>query len=74
MILSQQTILNPLRLDMIEVDSVWQGWMNSDKHRMHLMAEKSFYVEQTEYGIGYFFDENSEYGHYLVVLIARPGP
>lgn len=57
-----------------KVQAVWEGWMNSEKHRIHLMAEKSFYAEQIEYGIGYYFDQNSEYEHYWVVLIARPGP
>ena len=51
---------------------VWSDWMSSDKHRMHLMAEHSFYAAQVEYGIGYFYMADSEFKHYWVVLAAAP--
>ena len=51
----------------------WRGWMNSTGHRTHLLALNSFYREQTEYGVGYAWSRDSEYHHYWVVLIARPG-
>ncbi len=49
---------------------VWDGWMHSEKHRTHLMAEKSFYAEQIEYGIGYYYSPDSKYKHYWVVITA----
>lgn len=55
--------------------STWNGWMDSPGHKRHLLAESSFYVEQTAVGVGYYYDANSEYRHYWVVLTAPPvGP
>jgi hypothetical protein len=50
----------------------WAGWMNSPGHRTHLLGLQPFYRDQTEYGVGYAYVPGSRYGHYWVVLIARP--
>lgn len=54
--------------------SAWAAWMASAGHRSHLLGETEFYRNQTEYGIGYAYSSNSDYGHYWVVIIAQPGP
>jgi len=52
----------------------WRGWMDSPGHRQHLLAEEPFYAEQVEYGIGHVFvAKGNKYGHYWVVLTAKPG-
>lgn len=53
--------------------AAWAGWMNSPGHRTHLLGLQSFYRDQTEYGVGYAHVPGSQYGHYWVVLIAKPG-
>ena len=53
-------------------DATWEGWVNSPHHRSHVLAEEPFFTEQTEYGIGYYYDPNSYYHHYWVILTALP--
>jgi hypothetical protein len=53
--------------------AAWAGWMNSPDHRTHLLGLQPFYRDQTEYGVGYAHAPGSQYGHYWVVLIAKPG-
>ncbi len=56
-------------------DEAWSGWMGSSPHKTHLLALASFYADQTSLGVGYYFDANSDYQHYWVVLTAPPpGP
>ena len=50
----------------------WAQWMNSSGHRRHLLGTVAFFAEQTEYGIGYA--SGGIYGHYWVVITAKPGP
>jgi hypothetical protein len=52
--------------------AAWAGWMNSPGHRTHLLGLQPFYRDQTEYGVGYAHVPGSQYGHYWVVLIAKP--
>jgi uncharacterized protein YkwD len=49
----------------------WNGWLNSDQHRPHVLGEEPFFAQQTEYGVGYYFDPTSFYHHYWVVLTAH---
>ena len=49
---------------------MWQAFMQSTPHRLHLLAEHSFYLHQNEIGVGYVRDKNSWYEHYWVVYIA----
>lgn len=54
---------------------VWNSWMESESHRVHLLGETDFYAEQTDYGIGHVYvASGSTYKHYWVVLTAKPGP
>lgn len=41
-------------------------------HRTHLLGLDARGIAQTEFGIGYAWRPQSRYGHYWVVLIARP--
>lgn len=51
----------------------WQGLRNSKDHRTHMLGLQAFYREQSEYGVGYARAPDSEFEHYWVVLIAKPG-
>jgi uncharacterized protein YkwD len=53
-------------------ESAWNGWLTSSGHRMHVLGEAAFWREQTNYGIGHYYDPNSGYGHYWVFLSAPP--
>ena len=52
----------------------WSAWMNSDGHSRHLLGLSSFFVEQTDFGVGYAYVPNSKYGFYWVIITARKGP
>lgn len=54
--------------------ATWQQWMNSTPHRTQLLGLNSFFAEQTEYGIGYAYNPNSQYRYYWVIITAKPGP
>jgi hypothetical protein len=49
----------------------WAGLTNSTSHANHLLGKGSFYGAQTFYGIGYVNVPGSQYGHYLVIIIAK---
>lgn len=51
-------------------DAVWQAWLNSSSHRMHVLGTDPFYAEQDAYGIGYYYNPDSVYQHYWVLLSA----
>ncbi len=55
-------------------DDAWSGWMASSPHKTHLLATDSFYRDQTSYGVGHYYDANSKYKHYWVVITAPPSP
>ncbi len=52
--------------------AAWEGWMNSSGHRTHLLAESSFWADQTNFGVGYYYDASSPYKHYWVFISAPP--
>jgi uncharacterized protein YkwD len=52
----------------------WNNMMSSDGHRSHLLGLDSFYAAHTDYGIGYAYFPNSQYGHYWVIITATNGP
>ena len=54
--------------------STWNAWMNSPDHKAHLLAQNSFYASETHYGVGYYYDSNSTYKYYWVVITAPPQP
>jgi uncharacterized protein YkwD len=51
-------------------EDAFQGWMNSNFHRTHVLGTNGFYGDQDSYGIGYFFNEDAQYGHYWVFISA----
>ncbi|NJL06540.1 MAG: hypothetical protein HC911_16875 [Chloroflexaceae bacterium] len=53
------------------LEQMWPLWMNSDSHRLHLIGDGPFWIAQTDYGIGYYYDPNSPSQHYWVILTAR---
>ena len=53
-------------------EAAWNAWLNSVGHRTHVLAESDFWAEQTNYGIGYYYDATSPYQHYWVFLSAPP--
>lgn len=52
----------------------WSELMKSTPHRTHLLAQESFFRNQTSYGIGHYYDPNSTYWHYWVIITAPPAP
>lgn len=50
----------------------WRRFLGSPGHRRHLLGLDERGRAQTEFGIGYAWRPQSRYGHYWVVLIARP--
>jgi uncharacterized protein YkwD len=53
----------------------WSSWMDSSPHRQHLLAENSFFAQQTSVGVGFVADPESEWRYYWVVITAPPsGP
>lgn len=53
-------------------DAAWDAWMRSPMHRTHLLAQSSFYRDQTNFGIGFYSDPASPYRNYWVILTAPP--
>lgn len=52
----------------------WTAWMNSPPHKVHLLGQNSFFAAETHYGVGYYYDPNSTYQCYWVVITAPPQP
>jgi uncharacterized protein YkwD len=52
----------------------WTAWMNSPPHKTHLLGQNSFFASETHYGVGYYYDPNSTYKYYWVVITAPPQP
>ncbi len=53
---------------------MFKDFMASKPHRVLLMANHDFFAEQDEIGVAYFYDKNTVYEHYWVVLIADKKP
>ncbi|HZW05154.1 MAG TPA: hypothetical protein VFF68_14575 [Anaerolineaceae bacterium] len=49
----------------------WDALLESESHRIHVLGENDFFVEQLDYGIGYAYVEDSQYHYYWVILTAR---
>lgn len=55
--------------------NAWATFLASSPHKRHLLAEDSFYRDQTTFGIGHYYSAGSRYKHYWVVITAPPaGP
>jgi uncharacterized protein YkwD len=48
--------------------TAFDWWMNSTAHRNNLLSPN-----YTQFGAGYVYDADSDYGGYFVVVFARPG-
>ena len=48
--------------------AAFDWWMNSTPHRNNLLSPN-----YTQFGVGYVYDAESDYGGYFVVVFARPG-
>lgn len=53
---------------------VWDAWMGSKGHRIHVLGLDSHYAAQICIGVGYYHLEASEHGHYWCVLTVHPEP
>ena len=51
-------------------NDVWQAWINSESHRIHVLGTEAFYGEQRAYGVGYYYNEDSLLKHYWVFISA----
>lgn len=47
--------------------AAFDWWMNSEPHRANILSP--FY---TEFGVGYIFSPDSDYGEYYVIVFAQP--
>ena len=52
--------------------AAWDGWMHSQSHRTHLLAQSSFYRDQTNFGVGFYSDPASPFVRYWVIITAPP--
>jgi uncharacterized protein YkwD len=52
--------------------AAWRHWMNSSRHRAHLLGTGVNFDQQTEFGVGYAMRPGSRFVSYWVVLIAEP--
>ncbi|MBM3122520.1 MAG: CAP domain-containing protein, partial [Chloroflexi bacterium] len=48
--------------------TAFNWWMNSTPHRANLLSPN-----YTQFGVGYVYDADSDYGGYFVVVFAKPG-
>jgi len=48
--------------------TAFDWWMNSTAHRNNLLSPN-----YTQFGLGYMYDADSDYGGYFVVVFAKPG-
>lgn len=48
--------------------TAFDWWMNSELHRNNLLSPN-----YTQFGVGYVYDADSDFGGYFVVVFARPG-
>lgn len=53
-------------------DFVWQAWINSPGHKMHVLGEHPEFERQTHYGIGYAENLNSVHQHFWVLITCPP--
>lgn len=48
--------------------AAFNWWMNSTPHRNNILGSS-----YTEFGVGYIYSEEADYGGYYVIVFARPG-
>ena len=47
-------------------------WIGENDHQPNILGEDPFWAEQTNYGVGYAYVENSDYQRYWVFISAPP--
>ncbi len=52
------------------VDKIFTAWLNSRTHKEHMLGLTEFYAAQVEFGIGHYYDANSVFKHYWVLITA----
>lgn len=67
-----QNFMESISAGQASAEAVWEAWMRSPMHRTHLLAQSSFYRDQTNFGVGFYADPASPYRTYWVVLTAPP--
>lgn len=55
-----------------EADLMWNAWLRSTKHSIHLLGLENFYAAQIDYGIGFAHVPGSPYQFYWVFISAKP--
>ncbi len=56
----------------VDVDLVWQRWMDSPTHKTHILGLTPFFASQTQVGIASYFLQDSIAGIYHCILSAPP--
>ncbi len=56
----------------VDVDVVWQRWMDSPHHKTHILGLTPFFASQTQVGIASYFLQDSQAGIYHCILSAPP--
>ena len=46
----------------------FQDFLDSESHRILLLAEHPYFLEQNDIGVAYIYDKNTPFEHYWVVL------
>lgn len=54
-----------------DAEDVWDAFKKSTGHRMHLLGEHEFYVEQDEIGIGFYREWETPHVEYWVVFLTK---
>jgi uncharacterized protein YkwD len=54
-----------------DADEVWDAFKRSDSHRIHLLGEHEFYVEQDEIGIAFIKNLSSPHVEYWAVYLTK---
>ena len=57
-----------------DTQAIWDAWMASSGHRVHVLGETTFFAQQVDYGVGYAYNPNSAYKHYWVFVSAQKNP
>ena len=52
-------------------EAMWESFKNSKGHRMHLLAEHEFYMQQDEIGVGFISDPKTPHVEYWAVYVAH---
>ena len=54
-----------------DAEDVWDAFKQSYSHRMHLLGEHEFYIEQDEIGVAFLYDWDTPHVEYWVVYLTQ---